>query len=242
MLTPCQSEARRILERAFRQLRELPPVRDVPVADAADVVARLALHDIAAARDLVPADAAGGTVSATVAAAARHAEQAWRLGLLGFDEAVAVFAGLEQMLRRPDRRRGPAATDVTRHMVLFVPAAEQHSLGARVAAMHLGRPGLDVRVETGATPAAMQDTVATAPVDAVGLSIGTDAALAGLAETIARLRRAARNPHLPVVLGGAALTLPPAAYGFAGADLVTNDCAAAAAFLAGHRAGRERVN
>lgn len=240
MSSLCETEARLVLDRSIAALRGLPGARSAPDAVAQQIVSCLARDDISAARALLPRSAADDTLASAVVAAARQAERLWKQGLLGFDAAVAVFAGLEQILRDPVPR--PAVPTHAPRLLLAVAEGEQHRLGPRIAGLRLAEAGIALRTESGIGTEALLDLVAAGQADAVGLSVGSDTGLDGLAETVARLRRAAPDPSMPVILGGAAITLPAAAYAFAGADLVTNDTTAAAAFLTATILHRGRVN
>ena len=180
-------------------------------------------------------------VGQLVAATAALAQLRWQEGRLGFEQGVALFAGLERLLRQAEGV-SPAVAGLRGRVLVVVPEGAGHLLGPRLLRRELGLAGVDAVLAAGEPVEGWLDRVAGAPFDVVGLSIGHDALLAEAAEWIARIRLASCHAGVRVMVGGAALTAARGAYGFLGADIVTNDIAAALSFV--ERAGRrpERAN
>lgn len=173
-----------------------------------------------------------------VAAAAAIAQRRWQRGELDFDGGVALFVGLERLLRfegRKDRFGGG-------RVLLLVPEGEAHLLGPRLVRRELVAAGCDVTLEIGATPERWIGQVAAEAYDVVGLSFGHDELLAEARDWIDGIRAASCHAGVSIMVGGAALTAAQEAYRFLGADLVTCDLAVATSFLKGGRARPGKAN
>lgn len=137
---------------------------------------------------------------------------------------------------------GRAAPDGKPRSALFAPApGEQHVLGALIVEEFFRRDGW----ETCSLPALHADElvalVAGRRFDVVGLSLSADRHVAGLARTIAALRRVSRQPDMRVLVGGRVINLRPALAMELGADGTASDGAAALALANEWMAARETV-
>ena len=180
----------------------------------------------------------GEDLGQIVAAAAAIAQRRWQRGELDFDGGVALFVGLERLLRfegRKDRFGGG-------RVLLLVPEGEEHLLGPRLVRRELVAAGCDVTLEIGATPERWLGHVATEVFDVVGLSFGHDELLAEARDWIDGIRAASCHAGVSIMVGGAALTAAQEAYRFLGADLVTCDLAVATSFLKGGRVRPGKAN
>lgn len=182
-------------------------------------------------------------IGTLVAATAAIAQRRWAAGRLGFDEGVALFTGLERLLRQAET--GATGAGVLRgvgRVLLVVPEREVHHLGPRLLQREISAAGLSVELLLDQPAEQWFERVSREAFDVVGLSIGHDALLAEAADWVQRLRLASCQSGLRIMVGGAALTAGQGAYGFVSADLVTNDVVAALAFVDGARRWPERAN
>jgi methanogenic corrinoid protein MtbC1 len=102
--------------------------------------------------------------------------------------------------------------------LLACPAGEQHTLGLFLVADFFARDGWDVLVGPPLDRVGLLDAVRDQHVDVVGFSVGCATRLPRLAHDIAHLRRASRNPHVLVLVGGPPFTRDPALVARVGAD------------------------
>jgi methanogenic corrinoid protein MtbC1 len=108
-------------------------------------------------------------------------------------------------------------------VVLIAPEpGELHGLGAALDSEVLWQAGWDPHCEFPATDKALQDLLAATWFDALDLSLSVafrrEDALPRVARTIARARRASRNPGLAVIVGGRVFVEQKTAGGQVGAD------------------------
>jgi methanogenic corrinoid protein MtbC1 len=137
---------------------------------------------------------------------------------------------------------GRAAPDGKLRAALFAPApGEQHVLGALIVEEFFRRDGWD----TYSLPALHADElvalVAGRRFDLVGLSLSGDRHVAGLARTIAALRRVSRQADMRVLVGGRVINLRPALAMELGADGTASDGPGALALANEWMAARETV-
>ena len=125
---------------------------------------------------------------------------------------VVALLGLQRRTLRASGHFG-------RVLVAVVPG-EGHAYGAHVLADMLCDAGWRVDLHEPPDTDTLRDAVQATPYAAVCLSVGHDAALAGLADLVATLRLHAANPRLCVIVGGAGVEAPAAQYHFLGADHV----------------------
>lgn len=138
------------------------------------------------------------------------------------------------LLRRLSATLDGSASGRTRrcgNFVLFVPAEEDHLLGPQMLADRLTAEGWDVTMITGQDPRDVLQEVSTAATCALGISVGYDRNLLGMADFILDARMESVNSKLEVLLGGGAFTAPLEQYAFLGADRIFLDAGAASRHL-----------
>jgi hypothetical protein len=136
------------------------------------------------------------------------------LGLSRLQSAVRNL-GLDSMPGVADLAHVP--------VVLIAPEpGELHGLGAALDSEVLWQAGWDPHCEFPATDKALQDLLAATWFDALDLSLSVafrrEDSLQRVARTIARARRASRNPALAVIVGGRVFVEQKTAGGQVGAD------------------------
>jgi methanogenic corrinoid protein MtbC1 len=108
--------------------------------------------------------------------------------------------------------------------VMLVPApGSQHTLGLFMVAEFFRRAGWNVWGEPSATASDLVEAVRTEWFDLIGISVGAEFQIVGLASVILSLRRASRNPAIKVMVGGPLVTLNPDVPALVGADAMALD-------------------
>lgn len=151
---------------------------------------------------------------------ARRLGEMWEEDSCDFSSVTLALGRLQRLLRELSPAFG---TEVEHPLcgrrVLFAqPPEEQHSFGLSMVAEFFRRDGWDVLggVGTAATDPARR--VREEWVDAVGFSVGSDAAMPWLQQAIARVRAASCNPDIAVIVGGAPFVARPEWAADVGAD------------------------
>lgn len=157
-----------------------------------------------------------------VIAAMDHLEDACESGALTTYEAFDAFSKLVRLLQNDATDRFPSSpvSSNAARLLLAAPEGEQHVFGAEIMADHLKREGLQVELLLQAPGMTIAERLATQHYDVLGLSIGSDANLAGLADFIGDVRRDSCNRDMRVMVGGQAFDRSAGEYDFLGADLV----------------------
>ena len=160
-----------------------------------------------------------------LAPVARHLGELWEQDLCDITDVTVGLGRLQQVLRQLSREFGQDLQHAANgRRVLLLPApGEQHSFGLIMVAEFFSRAGWEV--VGGPTENAM-DPVALVRrewFDAVGFSMASDLHLGDLGECIQRIRSAAINPHLGIIVGGPAFASNPGYANDVHADLAIND-------------------
>gem|GEM_PF-3529610 len=167
-----------------------------------------------------------GRLAALFLPLVQQLEAAWERDAIEISELAFIFFQIRRLIEISARRAGPPVPQLlSRGTVLLASApGEGHGFGLQFVADELRlRSWAVTTMPDGAGNAALQDRLEMHAFDALGLSIGHDDSLAGLADLLVELRLTSRNPRLKVLLGGAALVEPAAQYHFLGADHVALD-------------------
>ena len=135
---------------------------------------------------------------------ARRLGEMWDDDACDFSTVTVALGRLQRLLRE----LSPAFGTEIEHpangrRALFVqPRDEQHSFGLSMVAEFFRRDGWDVIGGVGGAVASPVAMVRDEWVDIIGFSVGSDARLPWLRETIAAVRAASRNTALGVLVGG----------------------------------------
>ncbi|SLN32049.1 cobalamin B12-binding domain-containing protein [Roseisalinus antarcticus] len=159
-----------------------------------------------------------------VPALARWMGECWVADEMSFAEVSIGVARLQTLLREvgPDWRADVIDTDGETSVLVVVPDAEQHTLGAVALAGQLRRLGLSVKLWLGYRAEEAHRVVAEARYDAVFLSLAHHGTLESVRDIITLIKKAAVNQP-PIVVGGAIVGPPIDIRTATGADHVTND-------------------
>jgi methylmalonyl-CoA mutase cobalamin-binding subunit len=162
----------------------------------------------------------------------RAIEADWQAGALPFADIVAHFWTVQRLIDGlSGTAPGPTSGTARGTVLLTLPEGEDHGFGLGVVAEEFRAAGWAVTTHRGRGNRQVIDQVAAQDFAAIGLSVGHDGVLHGLADLVQDLRIAARNPRLRVILGGNVLATRPAGFGFLGADMIARTGAEALAWL-----------
>jgi MerR family transcriptional regulator, light-induced transcriptional regulator len=100
---------------------------------------------------------------------------------------------------------------------------EEHSFGAQIVSEELRFNGWDVDLLLNAKRAEVLQRLASKHYDMLGLTVGHDAALSGLADMIGDARMQSYNPAIKVIVGGNIFDAPLSQYRFVGADHIARN-------------------
>lgn len=130
----------------------------------------------------------------------------WHDGDLNILQATLRLSRLQTILRELGRAwvSDGAGNPSGPRVLLALPAGEQHTLGAMIAANQMRRVGVSVRVCLVPKPAQMAELLQKHRFDAVFVSASNRSCLASCGELIKNIRRHPAG-ELPVVLGGGIL-------------------------------------
>jgi methanogenic corrinoid protein MtbC1 len=106
-------------------------------------------------------------------------------------------------------RDGPKQAGQVRRVMLASAPGSQHVLGLSIVSEFFRKAGWQVVLEVSPSAAELCHAVKNEWFDLVGLSVALDTQLATLPALIGKLRAAAHNPAMPVLLGGPVFTLAP---------------------------------
>jgi len=160
-----------------------------------------------------------------LAPVARHLGELWEQDLCDFTDVTIGLGRLHQVLRELSPAFGHAQDHPGngRRILLLPSPGEQHTFGLVMVSEFFRRAGWDVAGspwEAGADPVVM---VRREWFDAVGFSLAAELHVDDLCECIQAVRRAARNMHLGILVGGPIFGEQPDLVARVGADGVTTD-------------------
>jgi MerR family transcriptional regulator, light-induced transcriptional regulator len=159
------------------------------------------------------------------APAARRLGEMWEEDECDFSTVTVALGRLQRLLRELSPAFGSEiAHPANGRRALFVqPRDEQHSFGLSMVAEFFRRDGWDVIGGVGGAVADPAKIVQDEWVDVVGFSVGTDARLPWLRDTIQAIRKTSRNPALRVLVGGPPFAAHPEWAHDTGADGTAKD-------------------
>ncbi|MEJ8562791.1 hypothetical protein QTO30_17280 [Yoonia sp. GPGPB17] len=104
--------------------------------------------------------------------------------------------------------------------IIYIPDAEQHTFGPQMLVDKVMRMGWDAQLYYGFGSESLMKRLSTESVDVVGISVGTDSRLDGLADLILDVKQYSMNADIKTLIGGNAISGASDQYGFLGADWV----------------------
>lgn len=168
---------------------------------------------------------------AYIPAAAQHLGSHWATDRLCFAEVSIATARLQALVRAIGTRWGgdPAHLPGRRSILMIVPGAEQHTLGAVVATEQMRRMGLSVCLRLGPERSEVIDLLRSRVFDVAMLSIGHGDRLEVSGKLVDTLRTFGSR-GMPVLAGGAGVAGRTDVVGRTGVDYVTQDLCEALTF------------
>lgn len=136
----------------------------------------------------------------------------WEDDRLSFVEVTMAMTRLQQVLRSfgPVMAPDPDPAVTPRRIFITAVPGELHTFGASIAEAFFVRDGWDVVTEVGLSRNDLLERVRNEWFDVVGLTASVDGAMSQVAMLVRRIREAALNPELRIVLGGAPFLVEPA--------------------------------
>jgi MerR family transcriptional regulator, light-induced transcriptional regulator len=171
----------------------------------------------------------GVTLSAVylelLAPAARTLGEMWEDDRVSFADVTVALCRLHDVMRNLSASQPPATDTLPQgRRALLVPMpGEQHTFGLLMVTDFFRRAGWDVWNDAVANSSELVSLVRHEWFTMIGLSVGCEAHLEGVASTIHALRRAARNRSVGVMVGGSLIAKRPELAIQVGADAMGKD-------------------
>lgn len=160
-------------------------------------------------------------------------EERWQSREITFAEAIRGLFTIREVVKNLESGRALEAGSL--HFfgsgLIGLAEGEQHVFGAQIVAEKLYVDGWRTEVNVKPGLEWMIGRVRQEFVHFIGVSVGSDEALTGLADQISMLRDVSRNRSIDVVLGGAVFAYSSADFDFLGADYVARTAEDAIRFL-----------
>lgn len=151
------------------------------------------------------------------AEAARQLRRDWQEGRVDMDAAAQAYGVLRSMLIYNGAE--PSAASEPK-VLLFVPEREVHTVGAEILAAKLRCAGSEVELLLQVPEADVLERLSSMRFDTLGVSLGSDPSLLGMADFIAQAKAESADHAMRIVVGGQAFSDTPTEYDFLGADTV----------------------
>lgn len=161
-----------------------------------------------------------------LAPAARHLGNLWEQDLCDFVDVTVALGRVQHVIREfsPLFRDNAEPRQSQPRRILLTPApGEQHSMGLMMVKEFFLRGGWEVVGGPGVPSQEVGAQVASEWFDCIGISVGGDCRLDGLATWIDSLRAASRNRAVSILLGGPHFVAHPELAAFFGADATASD-------------------
>lgn len=157
--------------------------------------------------------------------AARLLGEMWNADYCSFTDVTIGLWRLQQLLHQlsPAFLTEAEPRHDGRRMLLVPEPGEQHTFGLIMVAEFFRRAGWEVWDHPLESRRELLEVVRRDSFSLIGLSIGSDARLESLRETIRQVRRASRNPQIRVMVGGAPFVDRPDLVAEVGADSTAMD-------------------
>jgi len=160
-----------------------------------------------------------------LAPAARYLGQLWNEDWCDFTAVTLGLGRLHQIVRElsPAFQNEAKHENHGRQVLLAAAPGEQHTFGLSMVAEFFRRAGWDVTCMSSARCDDLTQLLRDEWFAIVGLSVGCEVKLEGLATKIHALRRASRNRALGIMVGGQVFVQRPELVGLVGADATAVD-------------------
>ena len=164
-----------------------------------------------------------------LAPAARHLGYLWDEDLCDFSKVTIGLLRMQKITLRLGsdfQEKRKSALEGMRALFAPVPGS-QHTLGVLMVSEFFRRAGWQVWMELGSSEEKLLAAVKKDWFQVIGLSIGTEAHVESLTDTIRSIRAASANRDVKVLIGGPFLALSPNLYKEVGADAAAGDAVSA---------------
>ena len=161
-----------------------------------------------------------------LAPAARHLGELWEQDLCDFVDVTMALGRVQHVIREFSpvfRDNADAPKERTRRILLTPAPGEQHSMGLMMVKEFFLRGGWEVVGGPGVPAEEVAVQLASEWFDCVGISVGGDCRLDGLAAWINSIRAAAKNRAITIMLGGPHFVARPELAALFGADATAAD-------------------
>lgn len=160
--------------------------------------------------------------SATIIPTLEQLENDWLSGRISYTDTIY---GLWLAKRRLDRIEGSApqltsARSAWGNALLAAAPNSQHIFGLSIVTEGFAGAGWNTTTLTDGDPGRLIQVAEAVPADVIGISVGHDEGLVGLAEIIALLRRKSRSSDVKIIVGGNVFAAPTRQYDWLRADFV----------------------
>lgn len=164
-----------------------------------------------------------------LAPAARHLGYLWDEDLCDFSKVTIGLLRMQKITLRLGsdfQEKRKSALEGMRALFAPVPGS-QHTLGVLMVSEFFRREGWQVWMELGSSEEKLLAAVKKDWFQVIGLSIGTEAHVESLTDTIQSIRAASANRAVKILIGGPFLALSPNLYKEVGADAAAGDAVSA---------------
>ena len=164
-----------------------------------------------------------------LAPAARHLGYLWDEDMCDFTQVTIGLVRMQQMTLRLGtefQEKRKLAMDGMRALFAPVPGS-QHTFGVLMVSEFFRREGWQVWMELGSSESVLLAAVEKDWFDVIGLSVGIEAHVESLTDTIRHIRLSSANRNAKILIGGPLLALSPDLYKEVGADGAASDAATA---------------
>ena len=214
-----------------------PVPADAPTQDAVEAFADTLLKGAAGEAASIVARLRDAGVSVEtlclhlLTGAARHLGDLWIADIISFSDVTLATDQLQLIFRGlvPDIEVASAASALAPAALLVTTPGEQHSFGLSMLAAFFRASGWSAQTPRIRNAVDVQRKVASAHVDLLGFSLGSELHLTRLGRCIEFARRSSCNPDLVIMVGGPALIDRPDLASVVGADATASDAASALA-------------
>ena len=164
-----------------------------------------------------------------LAPAARHLGYLWDEDMCDFTQVTIGLVRMQQMTLRLGsefQQQRKLAMDGMRALFAPVPGS-QHTFGVLMVSEFFRREGWQVWMELGSSESVLLAAVEKDWFDVIGLSVGIEAHVESLTDTIRHIRLSSANRNAKILIGGPLLAVSPDLYKEVGADGAASDAATA---------------
>jgi methanogenic corrinoid protein MtbC1 len=164
-----------------------------------------------------------------LAPAARHLGYLWDEDMCDFTQVTIGLVRMQQMTLRLGtefQEKRKLAMDGMRALFAPVPGS-QHTFGVLMVSEFFRREGWQVWMELGSSESVLLAAVEKDWFDVIGLSVGIEAHVESLTDTIRHIRLSSANRNAKILIGGPLLAVSPDLYKEVGADGAASDAATA---------------